>query len=139
MTVIPVRTARPASVLPGPRATLPPSLMFPVAVAEALPKEDAEAAQALVLSAGEGTRQVAYRMPDGRTVVVRQSQATGRPLLPAYSLDEGSVRGHPAQFITTRQRSLRSMIAWSEGPATYLMYSGSMTVRDLVRLADQLR
>ena len=137
-TTLPVARPRlPSIVLPRP--TLPPSLMFPLAIAEALPEEGSEAAQASVLAAGEGTRQIAYRTPDGRTVVVRQSQATGRPLLAAYSLDEGSVRGYPAQFITTRTRSLRSMIAWSEGPASYLMYSGSMTIRDLVRLADHLR
>lgn len=134
------RAARPrAPIVVAPRPTLPPSLMFPNAVAEALPDEAAEAKQASVLSAGEGTRQIAYRLPDGRTVVVRQTIDPDRPWLAAYSLDSGNVRGYPAEFITSRTRSLRAMVMWSEGSANYLMYSGSMNIRDLVRLADHLR
>jgi hypothetical protein len=139
----PVPTARVARLkvplVTPPRASLPPSLMFPLAVAEALPEKTVEAAQAAVLSAGEGTRQIAYRVPDGRTVVVRQTTEPHRPLLAAYSLDDGNVRGYPAQFITSRTKSLRAMVMWSEGAASYLMYSGSMNIRDLVRLADHLR
>lgn len=123
----------------APRPTLPPSLTFPQAVAEALPQETAEAKQASVLSAGEDTRQTAYRLPDGRTVVVRQTIDPDRPWLASYSLDSGSVRGYPAEFITSRTRSLRAMVMWTEGAASYLMYSGSMNIRDLVRLADHLR
>ena len=113
--------------------------MFPNAVAEALPEETAEAKQVSVLSASKGTRQIAYRLPDGRTVVIRQTIDPDRPWLAAYSLDSGNVRGYPAEFITSRTRSLRAMVMWSEGAASYLMYSGSMNIRDLVRLADHLR
>lgn len=140
-TAVPTaRIARPrAPLVIPPRPSLPPSLMFPRAVAEVLPGETVEAARASVLSAGEGTRQIAYRIPDGRTVVVRQTTDPDRPWLAAYSLDDGSVRGYPAQFITSRTKSLRAMVMWSEGAASYLMYSGSMNIRDLVRLADHLR
>lgn len=134
------RVARPRTpVVVAPRPTLPPSLIFPNAVAEALPEETAEAKQVAILSAGDGARQTAYRLPDGRTVVVRQTIDPDRPWLAAYSLDSGSVRGYPAEFITSRTRSLRAMVMWREGAASYLMYSGSMNIRDLVRLADHLR
>ncbi|MGH2377098.1 MAG: hypothetical protein ACRDGT_01325 [Candidatus Limnocylindria bacterium] len=139
-TPLAVRSARPRPLPPlVPRPALPPPLTFPVSVASTLPAESSEASRASVFAVGEGSRQAVYEMPDGRTVVVRQSSASGRPMLASYALSEGSVRGYPAQFITTRSRSLRSMIAWSEGTASYLMYSGTMTIRDLTRLADHLR
>ena len=104
------------------------------------PADAGEAARATALTVRDASRQLVYRLQDGRTFVLLQSHpGSDRPFVSSYSLDEGSVRGYPAQLITTRSRVLRSLISWTEGPAAYLMYSGSLTVRDLVRLAEQLR
>jgi len=116
------------------------ALAPPPEVASAVPADAGEAARATALTVRDASRQLVYRLQDGRTFVLLQSHpGSDRPFLSSYSLDEGSVRGYPAQLITTRSRVLRSLISWTEGPAAYLMYSGSLTVRELVRLAEQLR
>ena len=132
--------AMPAPLVITPRQPLPAALAPPPEVASAVPADAGEAARATALTVRDASRQLVYRLQDGRTFVLLQSHpGSDRPFLSSYSLDEGSVRGYPAQLITTRSRVLRSLISWTEGPAAYLMYSGSLTVRDLVRLAEQLR
>jgi hypothetical protein len=131
---------RPSAFAQPTQLALPPALTLSPEIAALLPADSPEADLATSITVGDRSRQLVYRLGDGRTFVVLQSGAgSGRPFMSSYSLDEGSVRGWPAQFYTTRSRSLRSMISWTEGRAAYLMYSASLSVRDLVRLAEQLR
>lgn len=131
---------RPSAFAQPARPALPPALTLSPEIAALLPADSPEADRATAIGVSDRSRQLVYRLGDGRTFVVLQSSGgSSRPFLASYSLDEGSVRGWPAQFYTTRSRSLRSLISWTEGRAAYLMYSASLSVRDLVRLAEQLR
>lgn len=119
-----------------PAPPLPRPLTLPEAAASAVPMASADARRALLFPESDSSRATVYRVPDGRLLVLQQTTpGRGRPVVGSYGYEEGLVRGLPAQFMTWRGGVL---LLWREGPASYYMYSRSLTMRELLRLADLL-
>lgn len=150
--VIPTPTATSAPVVAGrmigpsvlaqrtPRPAPPALLTLPSEVATAVQPGTPEARRAVLITVRDASRQVVYRLGDGRFFVLLQTPPDRRRLvLGSYGFEEGTVRGQPAQFVTSYMGALRSMVSWSEGPAGYHLYSATLTVRELLRMAEQLR
>jgi hypothetical protein len=123
-----------------PRPSLPPLLTLPQDVASFIPPGTSEAAREVQLTASETSRPLVYRLTDGRMFVVQQTPPDrGRPVLATYGFEEGTVRGQPAQFFNSSIGPMRALVWWIEGPAAYYVYSSTLSVRELLRLAEQLR
>jgi hypothetical protein len=130
-SVLAARTPRPA----------PPALLsLPAEIATAVPLGTPDASRAILVTVRDASRQLVYRLGDGRLFVVLQTPPDRRRLvLGSYGFEEGTIRGQPAQFFTSYMGILRSIVSWTEGYAGYHMYSATLTVRELVRMAEQLR
>lgn len=121
------------------RPALPPLITLPPDVADALPSDSPDARREVAMATSETSRPTVYRLPDGRLFVIQQTTSDrGRPALVNW-FEEGVVRGWTAQMYSAPVGPFRALVWWTEGPVTYYMYSGSVTVRELVRLTDQLR
>lgn len=129
-SVLAQRTARPA----------PPLLTLPAEVAAPVADGTSDAFRATLITVGSSSRQGVYKLGDGRMLVLLQTPSDRRRLvLGSYGFEEGTIRGQPAQFYTSYLGTLRSIISWTESGAGYHLYSASLTVRELVRMAEQLR
>lgn len=135
------RTAGPSVLaMRTPRPSLPPPLALPGEVATTVPAGTADAARAIILTASATAPPSVYRIADGRLFVVQQMPSNrGRPILASYQFEEAIVRGFPAQLFTLARGPLRAMVWWTEGPASYYVYSGTLSLRELVRLSELLR
>ena len=123
-----------------PRAPLPPLLTLPENVAAAVPLDSHEAARQVLLTASASSRPLVYRVDDGRMFVIQQTPPNrGRPVLATYTFEEGLVRGLPGQFLTSSVGPMRALVWWTEGAASYYLYSGTLNLRELLRYAVQLR
>ncbi len=147
-TATPVATEQPAprgilgpSVL-AQRAlspVLPPLLTLPADVATPLPSDSAVATREVKLATSRTSEPTVYRLPDGRLFVVQRTLSDrGRPALVNW-FEETAVRGHPAQMYSAAVGPFRALLWWTEGTVSYYLYSGSLTTRDLVRVAGELR
>ena len=123
-----------------PRPSLPPLLTLPQEVASFVPPGTVEATREIQITASETSRPVVYRLADGRMFVVQQTPPDrGRPVLATYGFEEGTIRGQQAQFFNSSVGPMRALVWWTEGPAAYYVYSATLSVRELLRLAEQLR
>lgn len=123
-----------------PLPSLPPLLTLPASAATPVPITTSEAAREVLLTASDRSRPLVYRLEDGRMFVVQQAPTNrGRPVLATYTYEEGMVRGLPGQFFTSNVGPLRALVWWTEGAASYYLYSGTLNLRELLRVADQLR
>lgn len=139
---LPIATMLGPSVLARrtPRPSLPPLLTLPQDVASFLPTGTADAIREVQFTASETSRPIVYRLADGRMFVIQQtSPDRGRPVLATYGFEEGTIRGQPAQFFNSSIGRVRALVWWIEGPASYYLYSSTLSVRELLRLAEQLR
>lgn len=152
LAALPAPTAAAASVPAGgmlgpsvlarrtPRPSLPPLLTLPHDVATFVPAGTASATREVQFTASETSRPIVYQLSDGRLFVIQQTPPDrGRPVLATYGFEEGTVRGQPAQFFNSSVGRVRALVWWIEGPASYYVYSSTLTVRELIRLAEQLR
>lgn len=122
------------------RAPLPPLLTLPAGVASPIPAGTADARREVRFAPSELSRPTVYRLADGRWFVVQQAPPDrGRPVLATYGFEEGTVRGQPAQFFNSSVGPVRALVWWIEGPASYYLYSSTVSVRELLRMADELR
>lgn len=122
-----------------PRPSLPPLLTLPQDVASFVPAGTAAATREVQFSVSETSRPIVYRLADGRMFVIQQTPPDrGRPIMATYGLEEGTIRGHPAQFFNSGVGPVRALVWWIEGPASYYLYSSTLSVRELIRLAEQL-
>lgn len=120
-----------------PRPALPPLLTLPQDVAASA---GTDALREVQFSVSETSRPIVYRLADGRMFVIQQTIAgRGRPMLPTAGLEEGTVRGRPAQYLSTNRGRVRALLWWEEWPVSYYLYSSTLTIRELVRLSDELR
>ena len=141
-------TAVPRSTMLGPsvlaqrgaaRPALPPLLTLPVDVAEPVALASADARREIAIVTSDTSRPLVYRLGDGRVFVIQQTLSDrGRPALVNWS-EEVSVRNNPAQLYSAPVGPFRALVWWTEGPVTYYLYSGSVTVRELVRITESLR
>jgi hypothetical protein len=130
-SVLAVRTSRPS---------LPPLLTLPQDVATFVPAGTADATRQVQFAVSETSRPIVYRLVDGRMFVIQQTPPDrGRPVLATYGFEEGTIRGQPAQFFNSSIGPVRALVWWIEGPASYYVYSSTLSVRELIRLAEQLR
>jgi hypothetical protein len=123
-----------------PRPSLPPLLTLPQDVASFVPAGTADATRQVQFAVSENSRPIVYRLTDGRMFVIQQTPPDrGRPVMATYGFEEGTVRGQPAQFFNSSIGPVRALVWWIEGPASYYLYSSTLSVRELIRLAEQLR
>lgn len=123
-----------------PRPSLPPPLTLPQDVASFVPVGTADATREVLFNVSETSRPTVYRLADGRMLVIQQMPpGRGRPLVPTAAFEEGIVRGQPAGALVSSVGRIRALVWWTEGPATYYLYSSTLTIRELVILAEQLR
>jgi hypothetical protein len=123
-----------------PRPAPPAVLSLPAEIATAVPLGTPDASSAILITVRDASRQLVYKLGDGRMFVVLQTPPDRRRLvLGSYGFEEGTIRGQPAQFFTSYLGSLRSIVSWTEGYAGYHMYSATLTIRELIRMAEQLR
>lgn len=152
LSVIPAPTATPRQLEVGrmlgpsilaqrtPRPAPPPLLSLPAEVATAVALGTPDASRAILITVRDASRQLVYKLGDGRMFVLLQTPPDRRRVvLASYGLEEGTVRGQPAQFFMLSVGTLRSIVSWSEGPAGYHLYSATLTIRELIRMAEQLR
>lgn len=152
LSVIPVPSATPRPAEVGrmlgpsilaqrtPRPAPPPLLSLPGEVATAVPLGTPDASRAILITVRDASRQLVYKLGDGRMFVLLQTPPDRRRVvLGSYGFEEGTIRGQPAQFFTGYLGTLRSIVSWSEGPAGYHLYSATLTIRELIRMAEQLR
>jgi hypothetical protein len=123
-----------------PRPTLPPLLAVPAEIAASIPFGTADARREIRFTASDTSRPAVYRLPDGRAFVLQQTTPDhGRPVMVTYGLEEGTIRGHNAELFTSSVGPIRALVWWTEGSASYYLYSASVTIRELVRIAEVLR
>lgn len=122
-----------------PRPSLPPLLTLSQEVATFVPAGTADATRQVQFAISETSRPIVYRLTDGRLFVIQQTPPDrGRPVLATYGFEEGTIRGQPAQFFNSSIGPVRALVWWIEGPASYYLYSSTLSVRELIRLAEQL-
>ena len=152
LAVLPVTTASPASAgvrsaMLGPsvlaqrvtRPDLPALLTLPVDVAEPVPLASPDARREVSIAMSDTSRPLVYRLPDGRMFVIQQTLSDrGRPALVNW-FEEGLIRGNSAQLYSAPVGPFRALVWWTEGPVTYYLYSGTVAVRELVRITESLR
>lgn len=125
-----------AQITPAP--SLPPPHVLPQEVATVATGGDALGEVRFAPS--ERSRPTVYRLPDGRLFVVQQmGPDRGRPVIASYGLQEGLIRGWPAELINSTYGPIRSLVWWNEPTASYYLYSRTLTVGELVRLANQMQ
>ena len=118
---------------------LPPSLTLPVDVAQPVPLASADARREVAIATSDASRPLVYRLADGRIFVLQQTVAgRGRPALVTW-FEETAIRGQYAQMYTSPVGPFRALVWWTEGPATYYLYSSSVTLRELVSLTTALQ
>lgn len=118
---------------------LPPLLTLPADVATRLPPDSPAATREVKLAASQTSEPTVYRLPDGRLFVVQRTLSDrGRPALVNW-FEETAVRGHPAQMYSAAIGPFRALLWWTEGNVSYYLYSSTLTTRELVGLAAQLR
>jgi hypothetical protein len=123
-----------------PRATLPPLLTLSADVAAAVPIGARDAQREIRFTISESSRPVVYSLADGRMFVIQQNAPDrGRPVMVTYGLEDATVRGQAAELYTSNVGLIRALVWWKEGGATYYLYSTTVTLRELVRIAEQLR
>jgi hypothetical protein len=122
-----------------PPAALPPLLTLPGDIAEPVALASADARREVSIATSETSRPLVYRLPDGRMFVIQQTRSDrGRPALVNW-FEEGLIRGHTAQLYSAPVGPFRALVWWTEGPVTYYLYSGTVAVRELVRITESLR
>ncbi len=122
----------------GPRPTLPPLLAVPAEIAA--PARGPDAAREVRFTASDTSRPAVYQLADGRRFVLQQTTPDHyRPVMVTYGLEEGSIRGRNAELFTSSVGAIRSLVWWTEDGASYYLYSKTVTVRELVRIAELLR
>ncbi|MGH2451853.1 MAG: hypothetical protein ACRDGE_11400 [Candidatus Limnocylindria bacterium] len=82
-----------------------------------------------------------YELADGRRVILVQLplDAVDARTLAAYSAEEVVVRGRVASALTSRARGFLTTLAWDEDRAAYRLWSATITVDELLVIAEQLR
>ena len=121
------------------RPPLPPLLTLPPEIAEPVPLASSDARREVAIVAGDTSRPTVYRLPDGRAFVIQQTLSDrGRPALVNW-FEEGLIRGNTAQLYSAPVGPFRNLVWWTEGPVTYYLYSGTVAVRELVRITEALR
>ena len=151
LAALPASTASPipavARAMLGPsvlaqraiRPDLPSLLTLPADVAEPVPLASPDARREVTIATSETSRPLVYRLPDGRMFVIQQTRSDrGRPALVNW-FEEGLIRGQTAQLYSAPVGPFRALVWWTEGPVTYYLYSGTVAVRELVRITESLR
>ncbi len=122
----------------APRPTLPPLLAVPADVAA--PARGPDAVREIRFTSSDNSRPAVYQLADGRLFVLQQTTPDHyRPVMVTYGLEEGSIRGRTAEFFTSSVGPIRSLVWWTEDDASYYLYSTTVAVRELVRIAEVLR
>ncbi|HUG56485.1 MAG TPA: hypothetical protein VMJ92_05340 [Candidatus Limnocylindrales bacterium] len=82
-----------------------------------------------------------YELADGRRVILVQLplDAVDVGTLAAYSAEDVVVRGRAASALTSRARGFLTTLTWDEDRAAYRLWSATISIDELLEIAEQLR